>query len=101
MTDFDDFYCDWCNDYTTNARALVMGYNGLSGMGECICDSCLNKEKSTLYLVQHSGRPIFGKEDYYNQYWKDQSKVKVVLTPKDHQELASLDSEDELSAHAE
>eukprot|EP00980_Cylindrotheca_fusiformis_P003883 scaffold860_cov111-Cylindrotheca_fusiformis.AAC.9 len=101
MTEFEDSYCDWCDRFTTNSRALVMGYNGVSGMGECICDSCLNKEKSSLYLVKHSGRAIFGKEDYYNQYWKNQSKIKVLLTPKDHQEIANQESEDELSAHAE
>mmetsp|Transcript_15576 Transcript_15576/g.38416 ORF Transcript_15576/g.38416 Transcript_15576/m.38416 type:complete len:109 (-) Transcript_15576:217-543(-) len=94
----EDDYCDWCGAYTTNPRSLVMGYNGQTGMGECICENCLNKEVSGLYLVKRSGRQIFGKPDYYHKNWKNHSKVKVLRTPSDHQEMiARRDSEDEYS----
>jgi hypothetical protein len=104
MADFEDSYCDWCNKYmgcTTNSRSLVMGYNGLFGMGEIVCSDCLNKEKTRLYLVKHSGRRIYTKEDYFNQYWKGQSKVKVVRTPQDHQVLAQQVSDNEMSDYSE
>ncbi|KAL3943406.1 MAG: hypothetical protein SGBAC_002531 [Bacillariaceae sp.] len=102
MSEFqEDDYCDRCDAFTTskNPRSLVMGYTGQTGMGECICETCLNKEIAGLYLVKRSGRQIFGNPDYYNKNWKSQSKVKVLRTPKDHQDLiAKRGSDDEYSA---
>ena len=93
-------YCDWCSKYTPSP-SLVMGFNGFVGMGECLCANCLNKEKSSLYLVKHSGRQMFSTSEYYNQYWKNQAKIKVVRTPKDHQELAKSDDEDNCIMYAQ
>ena len=91
----EDSYCDWCNSYTTST-SLVMGYNGCWGVGECLCSKCLNKEIRSLYLVNHSGRQIFSSPDYYMKYWKNQSKIKVLRTPKDHQQQKHQEKEEQL-----
>lgn len=91
----EDSYCDWCQSYTPNP-SLVMGYNDCVGLGDCLCTQCLKKEKSRLYLVNHSGRQMFSSTQYYNQHWKNQTKIKVVRTPEEHQEIAKSDDEQSL-----
>lgn len=93
-------HCDWCETYT-QTPSLVMGYSGFQGMGDCLCTTCLNKEKSNLYLVKYAGRQMFSSSEYYNQYWKNQKKIKVVRTPKDHQEIAKSDDEDSMDEMTE
>ena len=79
--------CDECHAVTAR-QSLVMGLGPYcSGDGDLLCAKCLNKHKSTLYLVSYHGmRRIFCTAHYYSSVWDDDPKVKVVRTPKDHAE---------------
>lgn len=59
------------------------------GEGELICASCLKDEKPKLYLCKYSGRQIFCSSAYYQKYWREDSKAKLIRTPEDHQQQLS------------
>lgn len=81
--------CDWC-DRDAKRRSLVMGYaqgnefGAKWGKGDLICGACLRERKPKLYAVRYSGRQIFCSIAYYEQYWKEEDRAKVLRTPEDH-----------------
>ena len=56
------------------------------GKGELICSSCLKETKPKLYLCKYAGRQIFCSSAYFQKYWKEDAKAKLIRTPEDHQQ---------------
>ena len=80
--DDDDNYCDWCSK-ETKRRSLIMG-SGFApkwGKGEMVCTKCLNTKKSFYYKIKYMGRQIFATKTYYNKYWKNDERAKVLQEP--------------------
>ena len=80
--DDDDNYCDWCSK-ETKRRSLIMG-SGFApkwGKGEMVCRKCLNTKKSFYYKIKYMGRQMFATKTYYNKYWKNDERAKVLQEP--------------------
>jgi hypothetical protein len=90
--DDDDNFCDWCSK-ETKRRSLIMG-TGFApkwGKGEVVCAKCLNTKKSFLYKIKYKGRTgqMFATKTYYNKYWKNGERAKVLQEP-----IANNDDDD-------